>query len=96
MATQIAAQIVAEEADLLMLPPAVSPENYRDPQELRRNISDYLHNIPAKQRILGISALVFLGVATLLLLIFHNAIFGWIQPFCESWRYVLPLNLAAL
>ncbi|KAK7207846.1 hypothetical protein BZA70DRAFT_293158 [Myxozyma melibiosi] len=86
MTTEIAAHLVAEEADLLMPPSRMPPaESLRDPEQFRRHVAEYVRSIPPKQRILGISVLSVLGVVALLLLIFHKAIFGWIQPFCESW-----------
>ncbi|KAJ8099953.1 hypothetical protein POJ06DRAFT_120410 [Lipomyces tetrasporus] len=81
------AQLAQEEADLLILPPPVSTSvpDFRNPSLLRQRIREYVDTIPVRQKLFGGALLVILGTLALLLLIFHQRIFGFIVPICESW-----------
>ncbi|KAK9468462.1 hypothetical protein V1512DRAFT_259546 [Lipomyces arxii] len=86
MSSQLAS-FAREEANLLMLPPPpdASPDDFRNPRLMRQRMSEYLEKLPVRQKVFGGAVMVFLGVATILLLVFHSQIFGFIQPMCESW-----------
>ncbi|KAK9366452.1 hypothetical protein V1509DRAFT_629954 [Lipomyces kononenkoae] len=87
MAAHVAQQLAREEADLLILPPPVSPgpSDFRSISSLRRRIREYVETIPVRQKIFGGVLVALLGILALLLLIFHRRIFGIIIPICEGW-----------